>query len=506
MKPSHPDERILIVEDDLALAETIADLLEDEGYTTTRCDRTGDIERALDGRGFDLALIDLSVGTDSGLALVPRLRRLSALGEIVVMTGNASLHSAMEALHSGVHAYLPKPFSPEELIGITRRALAQVALKRERQALSDRLALSESLYRSVVESVEACILGVDGTGIISFANRFALRCLSDGSGILGRSLLALTNEAGQRELGAALDKAQRGQSVRDRDALHPQTNGSRTVRWSFTALHATDARSARLAREAELALPTATVLAVGQDITDRVALEQRTAANQALAAIGSLTTGLAHEIRNPLNAAKLQLELMERRAKRGATPELAARLVEPANLVRMEIERLTTMLDEFLSLARPRPPVRTTALVQELLESVIVQESAAAHSAGLVLRCEPVAPALTAQLDVEKVRAALGHLVRNSIDALRPRGQGEIVLSARAAEGDELELMVSDDGPGLSPEMLGRAAFEAFVTTKPAGTGLGLAIVQSVVAQHGAQVELANRPEGGALALMRFVG
>lgn len=503
MKSSFLHERILLVEDDAVLADSITDLLEDEGYAVTRCAHATDLEASLAGRGFDLALIELSVGEQSGLALVPRLRRLNVQAEVVVMTGKASLHTAMEAFHSGVHAYLPKPFANDELLVITRRALAQVALKRERQALSERLAMSESLYRSVVETVESCIVGLDDAGMITFANRFATRCLGEGKLLLGQSLVALTEEVHQRGLARALGRARSGESVRDQDALHPLTAGARTVRWSFSPLHTTHAPIARQARDVEVAMPAATVLAVGQDITDRLALEQRTAASQALAAVGTLTTGLAHEIRNPLNAAKLQLELMERRAKRGGNPELAAKLVGPANVVREEIERLTRMLDEFLSLARPSSPTRVTASVADLFASVLASEQLTADRAGIRLRSELVNPDLNLDLDTEKMRAALLHLVRNSIDAMAPRGHGEIVLRA-VTTGAHVELSVLDDGPGLHADMQGRAAFEPFATTKPAGTGLGLALVQSAVAQHGGVVEIINRPEGGTIALIRL--
>lgn len=503
MKPTYSPERVLLVEDDLPLADSIADLLEEHGYAVTHCDRPHELEQSLGGKSFDLALIELNLGEHGGLALLPRLRRLSTLAEVVVMTGAASLHTAMEAFHSGVHAYLPKPFAPEELLAAARRALAQVALKRERQALAERLAVSESLYRSVVETVESCILGLDDAGIITYANRFALRCLGHGSTLIGRSLAALTAEADRPGLERALERVRMSESLHDRDALHPLPAGARTIRWSFSPLHSTDARTARKAREAELAVPTATILAVGQDITDRLALEQRTAANQALAAVGNLTTGLAHEIRNPLNAAKLQLELMQRRAKRGGNPELAAKLIEPATLVGAEIDRLTKMLDEFLNLARPSSPVRVVASVAELFAAVLASEGPVASRAGVTLRTELQDPELRVEIDTEKMKAALAHLVRNSIDALTARGRGEVVLRATTVDGG-VELSVSDDGPGLSADMLGRSAFEPFATTKAAGTGLGLALVQSAVAQHGGQVELVNRPEGGALARIRL--
>ncbi len=498
MKASSQSERILIIDDDESLADVVSDLLVDEGYAVTRYERAADLERGTDVGGFDLAIIELNIG-EQGLKLFPRLRRLHALVEIVVTGHAASLPTAMQALQSGAHAYLPKPFMPEELLVIARRALAQVALKRERQALSERLALSESLYRSVVETVESCILGLDAAGSITFANRFAVHCLGGGQPLLGRPLAALLGEAGQRRLASAVQRAQGGATVRDQDLSHPLPGGARTVRWNFSPLHATNAHLARQAREVQLPIPTGTVLAVGQDITDRLALEQRTAANQALAAIGTLTTGLAHEIRNPLNAATLQLELMQRRAKRGGSPELAARLIEPANLVRTEIERLTKMLDEFLNLASPSAPVRVNALVSDLFEAVIASEAPAAARQGIVLRAQLAEPELRFSVDPEKLKAALLHLVRNSVDAIGHRGQGEIVLRGSRVD-DGMELCVLDDGPGLHTTMQGRAAFEPFATTKEAGTGLGLALVQSAVAQHGGQVELTNRADGGAVA------
>lgn len=495
-------ERVLVVEDNAPLAENIAELLGDEGFAVTVCAQPEVIERTVAEHGFDLAIVDIGLaGGQSGLDLVPRLRRFSAHGEIILMTGNATLHTALEAIRRGVHAYLPKPFDAEELVALSRRALAQVALKREKQALQQRLATSEALYRGVVETVEACILGLDAEGHVRFANRFAGECLGLTMAELeGCSLADISDGRGARELSRAIVRASDGESVRDLETRHDSKGRTRSVRWTLTPLVAESLDAAqRVGGVAGLA-PKPTVLAVGLDITERLELERQSAEAQAMAVMGTLTTSLAHEIRNPLNAAKLQLELLMRRARRAADEALQQSLAEPAQLVRTEIERLSALLEDFLSLARPRLPVRKPYPMAELLGAVATLEEPLAQSVGVELSVEVAEPGLTARIDPDKLKQVLINLVRNGIDALRERGAGHVCLRAERRPQGGVTISVSDDGPGLAPEMLADAAFRPFATTKPAGTGLGLAIVQKIVSQHGGDVELLPRPGLGTIA------
>jgi len=491
-------ERVLVIEDNRALAENIAELLGDEGLDVTMCASSEAVERAVREHGFDLALVDIGLtGGQSGLALIPQLRRHSAYGEVIVMTGNATLHTALEAIRSGVHAYLPKPFAPEELVGLARRALAQVALKRERQALAQRLARSEALYRSVVETVEASILGLDVEGRVRFANRFAGECLGLPAGELeGRSLVELSDARTRRAIEQAMRDAVQGESVRDIETRHEVASSTRTVRWTLTPLvEALDVAQRALTEGPPTPAPR--VLAVGLDITERLELERKSAEGQAMAAMGTLTTSLAHEIRNPLNAAKLQLELLIRRARKAGDALLEEQLRGPAQLVRTELERLSRLLEDFLNLARPRLPARRPLPLKELFDAVVTLEQPLAESAGVHLSIALTDAHLTVRADADKLKQVLLNLVRNGIDALRERGAGEVTLDAmRRPEGGVL-VCVSDDGPGLAPEMAASAALQPFTTTKPAGTGLGLAIVQKIVAQHGGDVELGPREGGG---------
>jgi PAS domain S-box-containing protein len=493
------NERILVVEDNAALAENVAEMLLEEGADVVICADADSAEaRAADG-GFELAIVDIRLaGNDSGLDLVPRLRRHSAHGEVVLMTGNASLDTAIQAIRRGVYAYLPKPFEPEHLVALVKRALAQVALKRDKQALTQRLAASEALYRSVVETVEACIIGLDADGVIRFANRFvAERAGRSPQRLVGMHFADLCVGAPE-PVRAALRQAMRGKPVRDHECTLATAKGdARIIRWTLTHLPEGPGEPDTTA-SGPVQGHALRILAAGIDVTDRRELERKNGEAEAMAAMGTLTTALAHEIRNPLNAAKLQLELLVRRVRKREDPKLEELLAEPSQLVRTEIDRLTKLLTEFLELARPRQIERLPVSVRTLFDDVIKLEAPVAATAGVQLHTE-VAPLELKMLgDADKLKQVIINLVTNAIEALRERG-GHVWLRGEPRPVGGVTVSIADDGPGI-PRETAASVFTPFVTSKPGGTGLGLAIVQKIVQQHRGDVELVPRPGGGTVA------
>ncbi len=488
-------DRVLVVEDNLDLAENIAEMLSEEAVTVALA---GDAEHALRlarESSYDLAIVDIGLGgKESGLDLIPRLKRESAHGEVLLMTGNASLQSALLAIRSGVYAYVPKPFEPDQFAALVRRALAQVALKREKHALTQRLAASEALYRGVVDSVETLIFGLDAEGRIRFANRFASeRFELPVAALTGQALVTFGAETPDPRLEKAVTRALAGEVVRDVEVVHTVGRRPRTLRWTLTPL------GAHAVRESEGG-PNTIILAVGIDLTDRLELERRHAESEAMAAMGTLTTSLAHEIRNPLNAAKLQLELLMRKAKRLADAPSMEQVIAPAEIVRTELSRLSALLDEFLSLARPRQLQCAQVDVRELLENVMVLKAPLAQTQEVQLRLEATPPGLSMRADSDRLKQVLLNLVGNAIEALaaHPGTDKQVVLSAEA-QGQGTLLCVRDNGPGVSPQVA-ETIFKPFVTDKPGGTGLGLAIVHKIVSQHGGSVELRARAGGGTEA------
>ncbi len=501
-------DRVLVVEDNRALAENVAEMLSDEGIEVLLAADATSAYKIASERGFDLAIVDIGLaGNESGLDILPRLRSHSTDGEVLLMTGNATLHSAIEAIRRGVYAYIPKPFEPDHLVTLVKRALAQVALKREKQALTHRLSASEALYRSMVETVEACILGLGGDGTIHFANRFAAERLGLSQSLLvGRSFTSLARPESAQKLADALTRALEGEAVRDHEGTHVAGTQRRIIRWTLTPLYTRAADNHMLAIADDSAASDSLILAVGIDITARLELERKTAETEAMAVMGTLTTSLAHEIRNPLNAAKLQLELLMRRAKRvvDAAPAVL-QVVEPAELVRAELDRLSILLDDFLNLARPRQLDRRLCSVLELLDSVATLKQPLAQTLGVNLSVHVEDRALSMRADADRLRQVLLNLVGNALEAIADRGHGKVELRARALPEGGVEVSVLDDGPGVSDNLL-EAAFQPFVTSKQAGTGLGLAIVRKIVAQHGGEIALLRREGGGTNAQFSIAG
>ncbi|MFW6086911.1 MAG: ATP-binding protein [Myxococcota bacterium] len=481
---------VLVVEDNEALAENMAELFEEAGAEVTIRGTASSALDAVREKPFDLAIVDLRLhGTEDGLTLVPRLKEAVPLAEIILVTGNASLDTAISAVRHGVFAYVLKPFDQDDLLALGERALAQVSLRREREALARDLAASEALYRGVVDTVEALIVGIDTQGHITFCNQHACSVAEwDPDAIPGRSFADLFAEHERDDVSRYLARVVTGRIVRDK--LIPLRTGDgdeRTIRWTLTPLHTGSG-----AKEA--------VLAVGVDVTERLRLERASAENAAMAAMGQLTTGLAHEIRNPLNAAKLQLELLDRAARKLDPQPAGDKIRERAAIVQEEVDSLSRLLEEFLSLARPRSmhrkPMDLAALVTEMVEL----HGPLAAAEGIRLQAEVTADLGLVVADREKVKQVLVNLLSNAVDAMRSQDGGRAVLGARVIDdGSWVEVTVTDTGPGLDPD-LAEQLFQPFVTSKPAGTGLGLSIVHRIIEQHGGAIALEPGEGGGTVA------
>jgi PAS domain S-box-containing protein len=480
--------RVLVVEDNRGLAENMAELLGELGAEVRVCANAEDAQRALADRELaeqlDLAIVDMRLpNAASGLDLVPHVQRAAPLCAIIVVTGNASLGSAIEAVRHGVFAYLQKPFDTNGFLSLAERAFAQVALKREREALASELRLSEALHRSVIETVDSLIVGLDGEHRIRMWNPWAAQVTGwtalDVLGLDAYGLLPEDPEAFDRAVTAAT----RGEVATVELAIRTKHGARRIVRWRMTPLS-----------------PSAhsLILAAGTDLTERLELEARAAGAEALAAMGRLTAGLAHEVRNPLNAAKLQLELMSRAARVLPPSKERESLESRTGIVQSELARLARLLDEFLGLARPDHlaigPIDLGAVIREVIDL----EQPVADAAGIELEVdlEDVPLALG---DAAKLKQALVNLIVNAIEAIRgDAGGGEkrIRVSAHAS-GDRVEARIEDTGPGLSraPHEL----LEPFVTTKTGGTGLGLSIVKRILELHGGAFDIGPREGGGTV-------
>ncbi len=212
---------------------------------------------------------------------------------------------------------------------------------------------------------------------------------------------------------------------------------------------------------------------------DRLAaLEREREQTARLRLIHQLSAGLAHELRNPLTAARMTIQLYgERNADRD---------VEPLRLALAELGRVERQVGRFLQISRPDPPRCRATPLGPLLAHALASHAAMAVHQGTHLDLDASASAdLAAWADAEQIGQVLANLVRNAIEAGGPGGY--VRLGASAIAPGRVALDVLDDGPGPAAGASDRL-FEPFVTTKPEGVGLGLAVCAALVREHGGTI------------------
>lgn len=476
--------RVLIIDDNVHLAENLREVLEGARDLDVEVSLAPDAQRGLERARelpFDVVVVDVKLPDASGVDLIPPLRRLSEDGEIILVTGFATVDTALSALRAGAFAFVLKSFRPEELISTVEQALAKVSLKRERGEYERR-------YRALVEAADVLIVGLGSDGHVSLFNaRFAALTGVDTDAALGLPFAErFVEEHDQRRFAQAFGAVQAGDSPREvevgvRDAM----GAIRRVRF-----HLTGVRGGRESKDL--------FYGIGIDATERRALERRAADAEAMNAMAPLALGLAHEIRNPLNAAVLELHLLSRAIDRLVDDSVRDPMKRRVTIVESEIRRLERLLTEFLELARPRAPHKEPVDLARVASDVmdLEAETLAARRIGVVRNLgEPC----LAHGDVEKLKQVVLNLVVNAIDAM-PDGAGTLTV-ATGTEGADVWLSVGDTGPGIDPSILAEI-FDPFFTTKAAGTGLGLAIVRRIVEQHGGRVDVATGPTGTTVRVL----
>lgn len=226
---------------------------------------------------------------------------------------------------------------------------------------------------------------------------------------------------------------------------------------------------------------------------EKRALSRRAQVAEKLAAVGTMTAGLSHEIRNPLNAAGLQLAVLERRLLKLSEPERGA-FLEPLHLVRDEIRRLERLLADFLEFARPRELVASPVDLVGLVRAALGLLAGEAERRSITLSSELEEGLAPVAGDPGRLHQVLMNLVLNAFEAVERGGRVQVTLSGA---GRDLLLAVDDSGPGVAPELRERL-FEPFFTTKAQGSGLGLPIVHAIVLQHGGNITIDRSLLGGA--------
>ncbi len=238
-------------------------------------------------------------------------------------------------------------------------------------------------------------------------------------------------------------------------------------------------------------------LEVYRDITGQRLIQSKLLQTEKMAALGQLVSGIAHELNNPLTSIQGYAQLLL--SRRSATDRAG-----DAQRISQEAERAGRIVKNLLLFSRETKPERRAVHLNEVIERTLSLRSyeLKLENIDVELALDPALPQTLA--DAAQLQQVVLNLIVNAEQAIvmareeEPR-DGRILIRTRRLAGDRLALEVSDDGPGISPEIVSRI-FDPFFTTKPAGigTGLGLSIVYGIVQEHGGEVSVDSLQGHGA--------
>ncbi len=211
-----------------------------------------------------------------------------------------------------------------------------------------------------------------------------------------------------------------------------------------------------------------------------------------LVSLGMMAAGIAHELNTPLAVAKGLTEKLEKNPEKGLSPTEAA-------LLRRVVGRIERLSEGLLDFARVRPPNHETIVLREVVDDALTLTRLDRGHPGVEV-VNQVAQHITLEGDADRLVQVMVNLIRNAMDATSSTSRGGLVLiEARQVDREGqgwVLLTVTDDGPGIDPEILGHL-FEPFVSKRldDRGTGLGLAVSEGIVREHNGTILASNRPD-----------
>jgi len=491
--------RILVVDDEPRMCQTTKVLLERRGFDVEAVESSVEALDAMISKPFDLFLFDICMPEMDGFRLMEETLQREQEAPVIMMTGNASIESAIRAIKKGAYDYLRKPFEPEDLIKTVKNALEQKRLKDENRAIHQQLILSERRYRYLIHHSPDLIYTLDNEGRFTFVNEAFEKLLGYGAvDLMGRPYYSIVHRNDHEKARGLFD-----QSLR----VHPTETGLELrllscgdsgefkeyeVRHLTIALKATGTHNALLPEQQNRLLATH---GVARDISYRKHLESQLRQAQKMEAIGTLAGGIAHDFNNLLMEIQGYTSLLLRDCADASHPRH-----KKLKSIEKHVQSGAELTRQILGFAKPGKGHAKPVNVNELLKETSSMFGRTKKDITIKARFQP--DLWPTEVDEGQIKQVLLNLYVNAWQAMPNGGaihletknvavRGHHARNISLAPGEYVKICVADTGIGMDKETQQRI-FEPFFTTKKRshGTGLGLASVYGIVKSHGGAIQV----------------
>ncbi|MGB6278700.1 MAG: response regulator [Syntrophobacteria bacterium] len=489
-------KKLLVIEDEASTRDLLKMSLESDGYTVFVAEDGPKGLEIFARENPPVVLTDIKMPGMDGIEVLRRVKEKSPDTEVIVITGHGEMNLAVQALHLEASDFINKPISDEGLSVALRRAEEKIWLREKLKEYTEDLEkIIQETNKELVKrhELEHNIIQTSMDGIIANDRQGKIIIFNEGA----ERIYGYTREEALSKIHVT-QLYPEGQAKQIKKMIYGDEYGGpgRLINYSVEVLTQTGELVPILLSATIIDEKGEEVATVGhfKDMREIKRLEDELLTSERMATVGQTTAGIAHGVKNILHGMKLGAFMIDT----GFDKDKPESLRKGWNLVRKNINRVSKMTKEMLSLASTAPPAFEVCSLNEIVEEVceLLAEEISRRGISLVLELDPSLPQVT--VDPDGIHTCLLNLVTNAIEAFpEDTSGGQVTVSSRDEGEAGVHLQVRDSGEGMSEELLERVLENLFTTKGARGTGLGLAITQKIVHEHGGTIQVESEPKKG---------
>ena len=498
---------VLVVDDERKMCLSVKTMLENRGLNVETATSGKIALETIGQKDFDLFLLDIFMPDMDGFSLMERILAEMPEAPVVLMTGDASVDSAVHALKKGAHDYLRKPFEAEDLEKTIHHALRQRKLMERNRIMADRLKVSERRFRFMIQNSPDMIYTLDKRGRFTFVNDAASDLFGyDSADLIGKHYHFVLYEDdidrslwrfNERRTG---ERATAGFEIRLKTGPHFKNKSVKKPEYAVVELNATGMYRRKSPRGPRVRMGT---YGVARDTTYKKALESQLIRAKKMEAIGNLAGGIAHDFNNLLMGIQGVVSLMR------LNMEPDNPLLKKVRTIEQYVQDGAGLTRQLLSLGKGGTLEIQPTDVNELIRK---QSRMFGRTRKDISIEEDLVPGvLSIMADSSQIEQVLLNLYVNAGHAM-PEG-GHIAIkteniylseehvltsSTPLKPGRHVKIIISDTGIGMDTHTLERI-FDPFFTTKQfgKGSGLGLYVAYGIIKNHGGFIQVVSKQKIG---------